>query len=111
MPAALEAPCTTLSRPSLHLAADRLLRYCLSFEEAKREGAVRRCLAWRKENASLLADAAAGKRAPHHDTIQRYCVAAYHKHATKLGEPLYVVRAGVFPRVQLAPQAGRVEPG
>lgn len=72
-----------------------LLRFCLSFSEtAERLSAIRTCISYRERNAAMLADAAAGRPAPHEDEIRPYMVQGFHG-ASIHGEPLYIVRAGV----------------
>ena len=74
-----------------------LLRYVLSFDIlSERVDAIKKSIKWRSENAEMLADAAAGRPAPHHDIVKPYLVSGFHP-ATKalLGEPLFIVRSGV----------------
>lgn len=78
----LHAPALTALRASLGAALPAtwdelwLLRYCLSFDDAdKRADAARKCIAWRQENAAMLADAAAGLPGPLHSVISPFCVA------------------------------------
>lgn len=72
-----------------------LLRFCLSFSGfAERLSAVRSCISYRERNAALLADAAAGRPAPHDDLIRPHIVEGFHG-ASVHGEPLYIVRAGL----------------
>jgi len=75
-----------------------LLRYVLSFpgteNAVKRVELVRQCVAWRAENAGMLADAAAGRPAPHAAAIEPFMVSGFHQ-PSLLGEPLFIVRAGL----------------
>jgi hypothetical protein len=74
-----------------------LLRYVLSFDVlAERIDAAKKCIKWRGENAAMLADAAAGRPAPHHEIVKPYLISGFHP-PTKalLGEPLFIVRSGV----------------
>lgn len=83
--------------PALPVSWDEisLLRYCLSFPDAtERLSALRAGLAWREKNAAMLADAAAGRPAPHEDAIRPHMVQGLHG-ASAHGEPLYIVRAGL----------------
>lgn len=78
-----------------------LLRYCLSFPvAAERAEALRKGVAWREAHAALLADAAAGRPAPHASVIGSSQVAGYHG-ATRQGDPLFVVRSGLCQPVEL----------
>jgi len=74
-----------------------LLRYVLSFPDAgERVEAARKSIKWRAENAAMLADAAAGRPAPHYDAIRPYMVSGFHPPTNALhGEPLFIVRSGV----------------
>ena len=72
-----------------------LLRYVLSFpDESERIQAVRTCVAWREKNASLLADVAAGRPAPHDAIVRPNTISDFHT-SSIYGEPLYIVRAGL----------------
>jgi hypothetical protein len=72
-----------------------LLRFCLSFSDAaKRETAARKCIAWRADNAALLAAAREGRPLPKDALIKQLCLTGYHG-ATSLGEPVSIVRAGL----------------
>jgi len=71
-----------------------LLRYCLSFPEPERAATVRKALAWRASHAAMLAGARAGAAPPHHDKISPHQVADHHG-ATRHGDSLFIVRAGL----------------
>ena len=72
-----------------------LLRFCLSFSEpAKQESSVRACIAWRAANAPLLDSVREGKTLPKDALIKSLCLTDYHG-ATKYGEPVNIVRAGL----------------
>ena len=72
-----------------------LLRYCLSFQDAaERVGAVRSCIGYRSKYAAMLGDASAGRPPPHESKIRPYMVQGFHG-CSRLGEPLFIVRAGV----------------
>ena len=86
-------PPATLSPPLL-FDSIWLLRYCLSFAGDARAQAVRDCIAWRTENASMLAGVAAGQPPPNADRVAPFIVSALHG-AGRGGEPLYIVRAAL----------------
>lgn len=72
-----------------------LLRYCLSFPDAaERVGAVRSCIGYRNKYAVMLGDASVGRPPPHEIKIRPYMVQGFHGYS-RLGEPLFIVRAGV----------------
>jgi hypothetical protein len=72
-----------------------LLRYVLSFPDGDECAAkVRECVAWRSKNASMLADAAAGRPPPFAEVISQYIFQGYHA-ASIYGEPVYIVRGGI----------------
>ena len=73
-----------------------LLRWVLSFpkSETDRAAALREAIAWRAEHSQILADAIAGRPAPFADKLARFNVVGFHGQ-TKLGEPLFIVRAGL----------------
>lgn len=73
-----------------------LLRYVLSFADApsKAADAIRQAVEWRRANAEMLADAAAGRPAPFQKELEPYMVSAPHG-TGKEGEQLFVVRAGL----------------
>jgi hypothetical protein len=78
-----------------------LLRYCLSFPDpAEQLKAVQSCLLWREKHAGMLADAAAGRPAPHEDIIRPHMIQGFHGQS-KYGEPLYIVRAGLSSPISL----------
>ena len=74
-----------------------LLRYVLSFDKIdERIDAANKCIKWRNENAEMLADAAAGRPAPHHDIVKPYLISGFHPSTKALhGEPLFIVRSGI----------------
>ncbi len=73
-----------------------LLRFCLSFagDAAKQESSARSCLAWRAKNAPLLDAVREGRTLPKDALIKSLCLTDYHG-ATKYGEPVNIVRAGL----------------
>lgn len=73
-----------------------LLRFVLSMKTvAASVDGVRKCLAWRKENASLLAMVDRNEHVPCHAIIKRYAVSDHHSTPLKDGSPLLVTRAGL----------------
>lgn len=72
-----------------------LLRFVLSYaEDGARLEAALKCAAYRKAEAPLLALAAAGTPLPKAELIRTCLVADFHG-TSLLGEPLFVVRAGL----------------
>ena len=73
-----------------------LLRFTLSFsgDAAKQQAAARTCIEYRAKNAKMLADAAAGVFPPKDALIKSLCFTDFHA-ATRYGEPVSIVRAGL----------------
>ena len=74
------------------------LRFVLSHshpsDDAAAASAARFCRRWRAENAAMLEAAREGRPLPPHAAIEALVATAYHG-ATKRGEPVYVIRAGI----------------
>jgi hypothetical protein len=73
-----------------------LLRFILSFKEVDLAvDAVRKCIAWRTENAALLQLVDRKECVVAHERIAKYAVSAYHSKPLADGSPLLVTRAGI----------------
>ena len=55
---------------------------------------VKACVEWRTENKAWIEKAKAGEKAPKHGEISKLSIGGLYKN-TVLGEPLYIVRAGI----------------
>ena len=78
-----------------------LLRYILSRKTLeKAEPAVRKGIQWRKDNASWLAAAKTGGKAPYADQIERFTAVDLHKRNND-GGAVMIIRAGMTPVKQL----------
>ena len=94
---AIDALRASLGASAPSYAQDRLwlLRYVLSYPESSAAAeAARKALTWRAANPDILMAAAAGGSPPHAALILPHIVAGFHG-TSKLGEPLFIVRAGL----------------
>jgi len=79
-----------------------IVRYILSRkgDVEKAIESIRSCIAWRSENKDWIERAKAGEKAPKHAEISKLSIGGLYKN-TVLGEPLYIVRAGISDPKQL----------